>query len=526
MPIYMGQKPKYDTRDLGYDLSLVKGGFIDQSFEQPVTPEIQNIFSSGVASKSILTGELTAQISNIAGYLQSGNFVTGATGWRINSDGSAEFQNINIGHQIISVNPGDSIQDAIDLVNTAGGGVVFLKAGIHNVTTNLIGYKKVNFIGQGVDLTIIDFGDNAIGLSYDSGGVAEAGNFIIKDLTFRTCGGGDAMLEIKEFQFFRLENVFLNNDLSAGFGTAHGLKIHNCGIYQLDNVFSTSHIGSAFYIFADGTVAGASGAVSFFHCRASDSDYGFNFITADTVDISLFALVDCYATTNDTDGFHFDGAGSNIRELSLVSCVSNSNFRDGLRMTKETDNIKIVGGEFSDNSGYGINIIDSTSKGNIITANTFDNNTSGGILDNGIGTQIDDSNVGLTETELKKHIKMKNTSGGTLDVGDVVVLKAVAAGDQVTTTTTQGDDAVYGMAVESTNNNSYKNFQISGKTTLLKVDGTTNIAIGDFLGTFTTAKIAMKAAAGDMAFARALEAYTNNDSNGVIDALLIKPRKI
>ena len=57
-------------------------------------------------------------------------------------------------------------------------------------------------------------------------------------------------------------------------------------------------------------------------------------------------------------------------------------------------------------------------------------------------------------------------------------------------------------------------------------DGTTDIAIGDPLGAFTTAKIAMKAAAGDMAFAVALEAYTTDDSSGVIDALLIVPRKI
>ncbi|MDD5065227.1 MAG: hypothetical protein PHQ35_10785 [Phycisphaerae bacterium] len=67
--------------------------------------------------------------------------------------------------------------------------------------------------------------------------------------------------------------------------------------------------------------------------------------------------------------------------------------------------------------------------------------------------------------------------------------------------------------------------QTLGKTTLLKVDGTTDIAIGDFIGTFTTAGIGMKCSAGDMAIAIALEAYTTDDSAGVIDALLITPRK-
>jgi len=65
-----------------------------------------------------------------------------------------------------------------------------------------------------------------------------------------------------------------------------------------------------------------------------------------------------------------------------------------------------------------------------------------------------------------------------------------------------------------------------GKTTTLKVNGTTDINIGDYLCTYSTAGISQKAATGDMAYAIALEAYTGNDSNGVIDALLIKPRKL
>ena len=120
----------------------------------------------------------------------------------------------------------------------------------------------------------------------------------------------------------------------------------------------------------------------------------------------------------------------------------------------------------------------------------------------------------------------KNTSGGSLNLGHVVILKAVAAGNEVTTTTTQGHDSVFGMVLETIADAAFGKILTGGKTTGLKVDGTTDIAIGDFLGTFTTAGIAMKAAAGDMAFAIALEAYATNDSLGVIDALLVTPRKI
>jgi hypothetical protein len=58
------------------------------------------------------------------------------------------------------------------------------------------------------------------------------------------------------------------------------------------------------------------------------------------------------------------------------------------------------------------------------------------------------------------------------------------------------------------------------------IDGTTDIAVGDYLTCFTTVKIAAKAATGNMVFAIALEAYTTNDSAGVVDALLITPRLI
>ncbi len=132
-------------------------------------------------------------------------------------------------------------------------------------------------------------------------------------------------------------------------------------------------------------------------------------------------------------------------------------------------------------------------------------------------------------TDIVQNIDMKimtNGSGGNLVRGDVVTLKAVAAGNQFTTTTTQGDDLVFGVLAEDIANGASGYIQILGKTRYLKVDGTTDIAIGDYLGTFTTAGIAMKASAGDMAFAVALEAYATNDSAGVIDALLIKPKKV
>jgi len=58
------------------------------------------------------------------------------------------------------------------------------------------------------------------------------------------------------------------------------------------------------------------------------------------------------------------------------------------------------------------------------------------------------------------------------------------------------------------------------------VNGTADIAIGDFISTYTSAGIGQKASAGETAIAIALEAYTDNDSLGVIDALIIPPRYV
>jgi len=168
-------------------------------------------------------------------------------------------------------------------------------------------------------------------------------------------------------------------------------------------------------------------------------------------------------------------------------------------------------------------IHDDGSGQNIYANNKFD-------IQGAMGTSIVDitsvnntieGNVGLSTTHETKCVWMKNTSGGALAAGDVVILKSVAAGDEVTTTTTAGDDKVFGMSTGALADATYGFFQIRGKTTLLKVNGTTDITVGDFLSTFTTAKIARKASSGDQAIAIALEAYTADDSSGVIDALLI-----
>lgn len=135
-------------------------------------------------------------------------------------------------------------------------------------------------------------------------------------------------------------------------------------------------------------------------------------------------------------------------------------------------------------------------------------------------------NLGASNLQELETIIMQNKQGGNIVAGDTVILVSAGAGNQVSHTTSGGDARLFGVVAETIANDAYGHVAVNrGKIVTLKVDGTTDIAINDYLTSFTSAGIARKAASGELAHAIALEAYTTNDSAGVIDALLIPIRQ-
>lgn len=57
-----------------------------------VNAKASTMYESGVPSNFIQTGDLIQRLNLVDGWLQSDNFVTGVSGWRIDSDGNVEFQ--------------------------------------------------------------------------------------------------------------------------------------------------------------------------------------------------------------------------------------------------------------------------------------------------------------------------------------------------------------------------------------------------------------------------------------------------
>ena len=121
-------------------------------------------------------------------------------------------------------------------------------------------------------------------------------------------------------------------------------------------------------------------------------------------------------------------------------------------------------------------------------------------------------------------VEAYNDSGGALARGDVVILDRVDSTADlyyVTTTALADHPDVFGMVMDASIASAVVgNIQIYGPTSFLKVDGTDNIADGDLLGTYAAVKIAAKTY-GAAAFAIAQEAYSTDDSAGVIDAFLL-----
>lgn len=119
-------------------------------------------------------------------------------------------------------------------------------------------------------------------------------------------------------------------------------------------------------------------------------------------------------------------------------------------------------------------------------------------------------------------IEMINDSGGSVARGDVVMLDAAKGRNYFDTSSGGDDNQVIGMAAEAIADGARGKIQKYGPTKHLKVDGTTDIAVGDFISSFTTAKIGQKGTIGSgNCIAIATEAYSTNDSNGVIDAFLL-----
>lgn len=482
---------------------------------------------------------------------------------------------------IVAPSGGDYTDIATAISTEGNGATIFIRAGTYTLTTGItITQNNITLIGSG-EGTIIKAGANNLDLLYASTGTdfkirnlkvdgvtatysgvrgirINAARAEVRNVTVVDCRAQSILLEdnadhsvVKDcivtgpndegIQCSGDDSIIVNNKV---YGTTTNLDVciwlTNCSRVQVANNVLDCNGGLGHYgieiggtaemnqIVCQGNIilGPSTGGIYVWSSHANGTHdvtvTGNTIKNASTHAIKLFRNAFYNVVANNTilnssqltdntyhDIYIFDDGGGTPQYNLIVNNV--------IRATAAT------------NSAYGINEAN-TSDHNIIAGNII-TGTNNSILVTGTHTQAYENKVDVHYFE-KRLTYMKNTSGATVAAGDLVTQKAVAAGNEVTTSTTAGDGNVIGMSVDSISNNAWGWIQTAGKTTVLKVNGTTDIAVGDYIGCFTSAGIGQKATIGDLvtlghtAIAYALEAYTANDSSGVIDAIIIPPRKL
>lgn len=489
------------------------------SADNPLAPQA---LTSGVYQGILVIG---------SGQVQSQNFVTGESGWQIRADGTAEFSDIFIRGTLKTVSVGDSIQDAIDFLNQYGGGEVRLDVGTYELSSDIVLYANIHLVGSGIDATILDFNDGAYGIRIVGASPSVTiNNWSVRYLTIKdsNAAGGLYATNVQSFSIQYTKATSCTQD---------GFLIEDGDNGSLLNCISDSNTKRGFNIATTENLIN----FSMVNCRASDNTTtGISLVPVSGGFIAGVNIISCVSEGNDVDGLELDDTNGGVIDVNLTNCYASSsgawnydingqrlsingcssgNGTSAFRFNANCTQVAVIGnnpsGNFSIHADADVSFV-----GNNVTTTLSSPATRLPSVDTHsmiVGT------YGGSATTERRVFKMLNDTGSTINAGEVVIIESNADGDEVQTTTTQGDSKVFGMMLETRASSSivYGDVVIEGYTRILKVNGTTDIAIGDYLSCYSVAGIAAKAAAGDTVFAIALEAYTGNDSNGVIDAYIL-----
>lgn len=448
-------------------------------------------------------------------------------------------------HQItVTVLTDEAINAAIDALGISGGTIILLE-GEYVVNSEItIDYDDTTLQGSGKG-TILKVPNSTNG-TFNIINLSDKNNCVIKDLAVDGNRDNQASGNQVGIYMTAATNIQISNvDVKNIYGTAgdgiralktsipSNIRITNCSVTNCDDdgidINAATHIriegcyianindngidneGGEYQIIVNNHFINCDGSGIELEQEESQSPTTTRFCT-----VAGNTIQDCGIGIRINSGSHNSITGNTIENSTGNGIVLTKHANGGI-----SENNVITGNVIVNSGSNGIEEITGNANSNLIIGNRILGSTTNDITILGTFTQAYDNFTEKNYHEKKIHV-YKNTSGGQLVEGDVVVLKSVATADEITTTTTIGNEYVVGIVLETIAIDGTGNVLLKGKTTALKVDGTLDISIGDYLTTFSTAKIAKKAELGDTVFAIALEAYIADDSNGIIDAILIK----
>ena len=333
------------------------------------------------------------------GEIQSPNYVRGKKGWKISSDGDAEFQKIHIGSQLITLAPGDSLQAAVDELSLGDGGHVFLQSGTYTLNSTVNLKSAIQIIGENTSTTIIDFNNTSAQLKATGTDVYTTGTIVAVTNSVILTGSGTAWLGnvttnhqiFLGNRWYKISAVTADTTIILSEGYTGGATLPST--YRAVKIIKDLEIRDVTLKNSTVTAIDLDDVRNVFleDLELLDNNKGF---TMDNV--SEIAIDSVIVPSNTSNGCEFNGCGfgdieglstpangghgvvlNNVRIFPFVTCSSNSNTGDGYNITSgDTVVLNIV--EASANGGQGIEMV----SGNIGCAihNAYcETNTSDGI---------------------------------------------------------------------------------------------------------------------------------------------------
>ncbi len=273
---------------------------------------------------------------------------------------------------IYTIQPYDDIQNALDIVDSYGGGILYLNpTDIYYPTSDLISYNNITINGNG---SIIDFNNQPFGIKI----IGTALDHIVNpSLT---------QLQVINSTTIGVETAYTDNNI---LNILDNVQVSGCAVgVSIDNAYAPALIGT----FSENGI----------NCQISNSSaietrFGafLNSTTGDGLVLDTCSSSTIFDTGLD-DNFGNGASLTDCHAISFVSLSVTGNTGDGIELVSGNTNIQLNDIEFSGNGGYGMNIVDATTEDTIISITNFSNNSSGAVNDLGTGTLIR-TNVGVAD---------------------------------------------------------------------------------------------------------------------------------
>lgn len=317
----------------------------------------------------------------------------------VNTDGSSEFLNTLIGRQQVTVDNTANLNTVLSDLSSAGGGILYLKAGTYTLSSALTYYSNITIRGISQNATILDFNNTGVG-------IVAAGSSVYTTGTLTSITGG---VNVTGFGTSWLANVtpgqqlFLNNrwhviaavnsDTSITLAESYGGPTVTAGTsYRIASPMVNIALEQL-------TVKNATGdgfniddvrEVELSNLLFLDCNVGFTMTNTSEITTNIVTTASCTSDGYQLTNVGFGGLttlssagnggnGATINDMNTIfvstsSCAANTG--DGYNLTDVSNSAFIV--EASANGGQGIELV-SGCDNNFIYAGLIENNTSDGI---------------------------------------------------------------------------------------------------------------------------------------------------